>query len=67
MTLAEKGLDVAVFLTQARRASSFWNAVVHLAGNPVALGLNLLAENSCLPEGFAHLAEKDLAANTTSV
>jgi hypothetical protein len=67
MTLAEISLDAPVFSDPSvHRFSHLWNALVHLADNPVALGLIVLDEISCLPESLAHLAEKALAANPTS-
>jgi hypothetical protein len=67
VTLAEKSLDPPVFFdASAHSLYHFWNAVVHLADNPLALGLIVLDETSCLPEGLAHLTEKALAANPTS-
>ena len=67
MTLAEKSLDAPVFSDPSVHSFyHLWDAVVHLADNPVALGLIVLDEISCLPESLADLAEKALPANPTS-
>jgi hypothetical protein len=59
-------MHLSSFDASAHSFYHLWNAVVHLADNPVVLGLIVLDEISCLPEGLAHLAEKALAANSTS-